>query len=236
MPKRVLIVDNAVHRFLFKPPWHWKAHLKGVDIKVVNLPAGHRVPSLDRFTHLILTGSEASIVEPKPWFDVEAKLIRDAVAIGIPTLASCFGHQMLVYALSGPEYLRRSCPPEVGWADIEMIEEDPLFEGVANPWRTFVYHFDEVSAPPPPWRVLGKSNVCPVHVIRYGNHQVWGIQPHPEMSSRKAILFMRFTLLLGRKPSRHILRAIRNVPPRNDVAEIVVRRFLAMEHQASSFA
>jgi len=26
MSPRVFIIDNAVHRFLFKPCWHWKAH------------------------------------------------------------------------------------------------------------------------------------------------------------------------------------------------------------------
>ena len=228
MPKHVLIVDNAVHRFLFKPSWHWKAHLKGIDTTTVNLPSGRRVPALDGFTHVVLTGSEASILEPKPWFEVEAQLIRDAVDHGIPILGSCFGHQMLVYALSGPEYLQRSDPPEVGWAEIEMLESDPLFADLPNPWSTFVYHFDEVVDPPPPWRKLARTQHCDTHVLRYGDRPVWGIQPHPEISSRKAKLFLRFTLLFGRKPMRHILHALRNVPPRNDIAARILERFLSV--------
>jgi GMP synthase-like glutamine amidotransferase len=228
MPKHVLIVDNAVHRFLFKPSWHWKAHLKGIETAIVNLPSGRSRPPLAGFSHVILTGSEASILEPKPWFETEAKLIRDAVDHGIPILGSCFGHQMLVYALSGPEHLQRSDPPEVGWAKIEMLESDPLFADLPNPWSTFVYHFDEVVDPPGPWRALGRTRHCDTHVLRYGGRSVWGIQPHPEISSGKSRFFLCCTLLLGGKPARHIFRALRNAPPRNDVADRILDRFLAV--------
>ena len=192
----------------------------------VNLPSGAPVPPLDRFSHVILTGSEASILQPKPWFDTESKLIRDAVDRGIPILGSCFGHEMLVYALSGPEYLRRADTPEVGWAEIEMLGSDPLFEGLPNPWSTFVFHFGEAIDPPAPWRVLGRTRLCEAHVLRYGDRPIWGIQAHPEISSRKARIFLRFTLLLGLRPARQILRALWNVPPRNNVADTIVRRFL----------
>ncbi len=226
MPPRALIVDNAVHRFLFQPAWHWKAHLKGVETRTANVPSGESIPPLDWFTHIILTGSEASILAPKPWFETEAELIRDAADRGVPMLGSCFGHEMLVYALSGPEYLHPADPPEVGWAEIEMVAPDPLFDGLPNPWSTFVFHFDEAVDPPPPWRTLGRTAHCDTHVLRYDDRPVWGIQAHPEISSRKAKLFLRFTLLFGLRPARQILRALRNVPPRNEVADMVVRRFL----------
>jgi GMP synthase-like glutamine amidotransferase len=224
---RILLVNNAVHRHLFRPDWQWKAHLKGLEIHTVNLPSCDAPCDVSRYSHVILTGSEASILTAKPWFDREATLIRQAVAMGVPILGSCFGHQMLVYALSGPEYVRRANPPEVGWADIEMTGVDPLFGGLTNPWRTFVYHFDEVVDPPEPWTVLGRTRHCRTHLIRYGDDPVWGIQAHPEISSRKAKFFIRATLLMGRKPMKHVLHALRNVPQRNDVADTLVANFLA---------
>jgi len=228
MQARVLLIDNAIHRFLFRPSWHWKAHLKGVLTETVNLPSAKQVPDLHDFTHIILTGSEASILNPEPWFQTEAALIREAVAKGIPVLGSCFGHQMLVWALSGPEYVAVSDPPEVGWAEIKMEVHDPLFSDLPNPWHTFVYHFDEVADPPPPWLRLGRTQHCNTHVLRYGETPVWGIQAHPEISSRKAKLFIRATLLMGRKPVRHMLKALREVPPPNDVAQHIVTRFLSV--------
>lgn len=229
MIPRVLIVDNAVHRFLFKPSWHWKAHLKGIETRTVNVPSGAPIPRLDAFTHILVTGSEGSILEPKPWYDVEARMIRDAVERGIPILGSCFGHQMLVYALSGPEFLHRADPPEVGWAQIEKIGSDPLFDGLPNPWGTFVYHFDEVADPPAPWQKLGRTRHCDTHVLRYGDRLVWGIQSHPEISSRKARVFLHITLLFGRKPMRALLRALRDAPPQNDVADTILQGFLAIK-------
>ncbi len=236
MSPHVLIVDNAIHRLLFKPSWHWKAHLRGIDTTSVNVPSGGPLPTLEPFTHVLLTGSEASILHPKPWFEAEARLIRDAVDQGLPILGSCFGHQMLVRALSGSEHLKRSDPPEVGWARIERIEADPLFDGLPDPWSTFVFHFDEAADPPPPWRKLGRTEHCDTHVLRYGDRPVWGIQAHPEISSRKARFFLRLILVAGLKPARHVLRALRTAPPPNDVAEIVVKRFLAHPSRSDAVA
>ena len=229
MPPRILIIDNAIHRFLFKPSWHWKAYLKDIKTHTVNVPSGEAIPDLGDFTHIILTGSEASILKPEPWFDAEVKLIREAVGRGIPILGSCFGHQMLVYALAGAEFLQPSNPPEVGWADIEMTCSDPLFDGLPNPWRTFVYHFGEAVDPPSPWIKLGKTKHCDTHVLRYGELPVWGVQAHPEISSHKAKIFIWITLLMGRKPIKHVLRVLRNVPPRNDVADRILERFLELK-------
>lgn len=233
MPPRVLIVDNSVHPLLFKPHWHWRTHLRRVSVRSVNVPSGRAVPSLSGFTHIILTGSEASILDPKPWFDVEADLIHRAVDAGIPTLGSCFGHQMLVYALSGPDWLRPSNPPEIGWAEIERMASDPLFDDLPNPWRTFVYHFDEVADPPPPWLRLGRTEHCDTHLLRYGEAPVWGIQAHPEISSRKAKLFIQLSVVLGKKPLRHVLPMIRHVPARDAVIDPILRRFLRWERRDS---
>jgi len=227
MPPRVLIINNAVHRHLFKPAWHWRTHLKDIDTQVVNISSGQPLPDLAGISHLLLTGSEASIREPKPWYEVESQLIREAVNRRIRILGSCFGHQMLVYALSGSEFLVQSNPPEVGWADVEMTGSDPLFDGLPNPWRTFIYHFDEVHNPPAPWIKLGRTKHCDTHVLRYGEHPVWGIQAHPEISSRKAKFFIRATLLMGRKSRGHIFKALRNVPPPNDVAIRILEKFLS---------
>jgi len=226
MSQRVLIVDNAVRRLMFKPSIPWKEHLDGAETRAVNIPSGAAIPPPSEFTHLILTGSEASIVSPEHWFEREAELVRTAAERGIPIIGSCFGHQMLVYALSGSEYVRHADPPEVGWAEIEMVETDPLFDGLPNPWTTFVYHFDAVVDPPPPWRKLGRTELCDTHVIRYGDLPIWGIQAHPEISARRARRFLRLTLLLGRWPARQIIPALRNAPTLDNIFAPLLARFL----------
>lgn len=228
MTPRVLILDNAVHRFLFKPPWHWKAALGAVPVDVVNVPSGRRIPPLDEYTHLILTGSEASVLEPKPWFDAEAKAIREATERGLPMLGSCFGHQMLVHALSGPERLRRSETPEVGWIEVDVFERDELLADVPRPWHVFSFHLDEVVAPSPPWRVLARSDRCAVHAVRYGDRPIWGIQPHPEISERKAEFFARLYLLVYGGAGRETVSGLRRPEPRDRAIHGIVQRFLGV--------
>jgi len=229
MPPRVLIADNSEHPFLFRPSSHWEAHLNGVKTVAVNIPSGQGSPSLSGFTHLILTGSEGSILRPEPWFEAEVELVRRAVERGLRVIGSCFGHQLLVYALSGPEYLHPADPPEVGFTQVEMTGPDPLFDGLPNPWTTFVYHFDAVIDPPPPWRKLGRTRYCDTHVIRYGDLPVWGIQAHPEISARKARRFIWLALLFGGKPIRQILPGLRGAPPGEGIIAGLIDRFLNAE-------
>lgn len=225
---RILIVDNSLHPALFKPGALWKRHLSGVETEAVNIPSGADAPPLSGFTHLILTGSEASILRPEPWFEAEVELVRDAVRLGISVIGSCFGHQLLVYALSGPEYLRPADPPEVGFTKVEMTGTDPLFDGLPNPWSTFVYHFDTVVDPPPPWRKLGRTPACDTHVLRYGALPIWGIQAHPEISARQAKRFLWLVLLFGRKPPRYILPGLWGAPRLDGIIDRLLPRFLAI--------
>jgi GMP synthase-like glutamine amidotransferase len=229
MSARLLILDNAVHSLLLRPPWHWKAHLRGVDHTVVNVPSGEPIPPLDDFTHLLLAGSEASIMTPKPWFEREARLVRAAADAGLPMLGSCFGHQMLVYALSGPQHLRRSPTPEIGWVSLEILTADDLLAGVPNPWHAFAYHLDEVADPPFPWRVLARSADCPTQILRFGERPIWGIQAHPEMPLAKARVFLGFCLLLSGRERRRALSAMRKPSAEDRVMSDVVARFLEME-------
>jgi len=190
MKKRILILDGAIDRSAYHPVEQWARYFDGVAFDAVHLPSNEPVPALDRYTHVLVTGSEASIVEREAWYDVEANIVRDAVDRGLAVLGSCFGHQMLVRALSGPEYVRRAPSPELGWVAIDILGADPLFANLPNPWHAFAVHFDEVVAPPAPWRVLAVNDVCSVQAIRYGDLPVWGIQPHPEIDADDAKLLM----------------------------------------------
>ena len=124
MEKRILILGNSIDRSIYRPVEEWSRYLGDVPFDAVQLPLNEPVPSLDRYTHVLLTGSDASLTKPEPWFDAEADVVRDAMDRGLAVLGSCFGHQMLAWVLSGPEYVRRAPIPELGWVAVEMSEED----------------------------------------------------------------------------------------------------------------
>ncbi|MBI5486379.1 MAG: gamma-glutamyl-gamma-aminobutyrate hydrolase family protein [Deltaproteobacteria bacterium] len=224
--KRVLILDGAIYRDIYRPADHWRALLGDVPADSVHLPSGEPVPELRPYSHLIVSGSEASIVRPEPWYHVEADAVRRAAAAGLAILGSCFGHQMLARALSGERYVAAAPQPEVGWIEVEVLAPDPLFADVASRHWVFASHFDEVRDPPPPWRVLARSPGCAVHAMRYGNDPIWGIQAHPEITPSDARVLIE-GFLLHEPHLAPVMRPALAAEPHDDGTALpIVRRFL----------
>lgn len=227
MAVRILIPDGSLDRQRYRPADHWRRFLGDVPSESVHLPTGEELPSLQPFTHLIVTGSEASAVDREPWFDTEIRAIREAADRGLRILGSCFGHQMLVRALSGSEYVRHAAGPEIGWLPIEILRDDPILAGFPNPWYAFHLHFDEVTEPPPPWRVLAKTEACGVHAIRFGDRPIWGIQSHPEIGPEEGRAILERMAGLT-DAGGVVLERARAQRPRDDgLVQRIVDRFLA---------
>jgi len=228
MTARVLILDGSIWPEIYRPADQWRALIpEGIAADSAHLPSGEPVPDLGAYTHVIVSGSEASISRPEPWFEVEADAVRRAFDMGLPILGSCFGHQMLAVALSGPDRAAPSPTPELGWAPIEVLAEDDLLDGLPRPFHTFVCHFDEVRDPPRPWRVLARSAGCAVQIMRWGSRPVWGVQAHPEICPEDGLVLLEG--FLEKAPERGaIVRAALSQEPRDDrVAREIARRFLA---------
>ena len=215
MQKRILVLGNWLDRSVYRPVEEWSRHFGDVPFDAVHIPSHEPIPPLDRYTHVLLTGSDASFAKPEPWFDVEAEVTRDAVDRGLSILGSCFGHQMLAWALSGHEYVRRALIPELGWVAVDIVAPDPLFADLPNPWHTFAAHLDEVVDPPEPWRILASNDVCAVQAMRYGDRPVGGIQPHPETSPDEARFQMEAGIEQYPEYAEEIRRAMAS-PVRDD--------------------
>ncbi|MEN1760453.1 type 1 glutamine amidotransferase [Anoxynatronum sibiricum] len=133
---------------------------------------------LSPFSHLILSGSEASPMEDYGWETPMAAVLAHCQEHRKPVLGICYGHQLLVRLLAGKEYLRVAPKPEFGWANIQL-PANPLFEGLEDP--VFVLsHYDEALALPEDFQLLAVSERCPVHAFQYGELPIWGVQFHPE--------------------------------------------------------
>ncbi len=227
--KRVLILDGSIHRDIYAPTRHWREFLGDVESVSVHLPSGSEPPSLDDFTHLILTGSEASITRPEPWYDHAIRSVHEALEKGVAVLGSCFGHQMLALALSGEAHVGPSETPEIGWIEVEILQEDALLEGLPRRFWSFASHLDEVKDPPPPWKILARSAGARVQVMRYGRHPIWGIQAHPEIRPQEALSLLKKDMELypGRAP---MIRAALASGPRDDgTIQRITANFLGRE-------
>lgn len=226
MDKRVLIIDGTIYPDIYKPTEHWRRLIGDVPSESVHLPSGELPPSLDDFSHVILTGSEWSVNVFEPWFEAEAEVIRRAVEERKPVLASCFGHQMLARTISGVEHIGPSATPEFGWAAIDKVALDPLFDDEPDPFHVFVSHFDEVVDPPAPWVVVARNDDCAVHVMRYGDLPIWGVQSHPEIDPADGRALLEGFLVKAPEKA-HLVRPALSQEPRDDgLGERIVRRFL----------
>lgn len=222
---RVAIIDNSVFPDIYQPVGHWSRYLS-VDWEGF-VARRHRFPDLRRFSHLILTGSEASILEPDPWVHEEVEVVREAVGSGLAVLGSCWGHQLLAFALAGPDHVRRSVRPEIGWIRLRLTGKSSLLgpAGEEGPF-TFSIHFDEVTGLDDSFEVLASSDLCAAQAVRLRGRPVWGLQCHPEVDVASGRKFLRDLIDAGFKGREHLLEALASEPRDSGLIHRIVRTFI----------
>jgi GMP synthase-like glutamine amidotransferase len=186
---KVAIIDNSLYPEIYRPVAHWSAYLKDVPWEAFQAPEGC-LPNLKDFTHIILTGSEATILEREAWVEREVGFVKDAVAAGNSILGSCYGHQLLALALAGPAHIGRCREPEIGWIPVD-IHADSALLGPKGEAYTFSVHFDEVKDLTDSFVVMASTSLCPIQAFQVRARNVWGIQIHPEISVKEARELLR---------------------------------------------
>ncbi|MCS6911755.1 MAG: type 1 glutamine amidotransferase [Myxococcales bacterium] len=140
---------------------------------------------LSGYDGLLLSGSPRSLVEPEPWMDEAAELVREAARSGLATLGVCFGHQLIAHAFGG-RVRRNPRGWEVGTVSVWLTargRQDPLFCGLdegGGMLRVNQSHRDEVAELGPGMTVLASNEHSAVQAVALGDH-VRGVQFHPEM-------------------------------------------------------
>ncbi len=126
---------------------------------------------------VILSGGPASVL------DKDAPLAPMAIyEAGVPVLGICYGEQAMAQQLGGK--VEAGHHREFGRAEVEVIEDTPLFEGV---WRkgekypVWMSHGDRVTMPPEGFRVVGRAPNAPVAMIADEKRKFYATQFHLEV-------------------------------------------------------
>ena len=150
------------------------------DLVEFDVNNGHLPPTTE-FDGLVVTGSRASVYWDKDWIDPLVDYVGKAAADGVPILGVCYGHQVLAEALGGR--VSGMDDFELGYNEVEQVDDDPLFEGISDRFTVFTSHGDTVADLPPGAELIARNDHG-VHGFRRGD--CWGVQFHPEYDLRTA--------------------------------------------------
>ena len=121
------------------------------------------------------------------------RIIRET---DIPTIGFCGGHQSIGYAYDIPSVPMGPLPegmedpfPEMapgmmkerGFFNVDILQPDPLFEGLGNRPLLFESHWWEVEDVPPGFTLLASTDTCHVQAFKHESRLLYGVQFHPEM-------------------------------------------------------
>src|SRR5215216_2804126 len=126
---------------------------------------------------VILSGGPASVTEA-----VSPRAPQDIFGAGVPVLGICYGEQAMAAQLGGE--VEGGHHREFGRAEIEVVSESPLFEGV---WRkgerypVWMSHGDRVTRLPEGFHVLGTSENAPIAMIADEERKFYATQFHLEV-------------------------------------------------------
>lgn len=149
-----------------------------IDYEIFRAIEANKITDFNSYSHLIISGSGASVLDDNSWNSNLEKIIMHFVNNKKPVLGICYGEQYLAKVLAGSKHIRKTKNPEIGFANIE-IGENELFEGIINPVFS-VYHYDEVFDLNEDFNVIAQNQNCGVHGFQYKNLPIWGTQFHPE--------------------------------------------------------
>ena len=136
---------------------------------------------IQSFDGVIISGSQSSVYDDhRPWIQELSQWVEGALADDLPILGVCWGHQLLAQILGGTV---RSGSYELGYVEVTQEMDDPLWNGLPDPFTVFATHSDHVVEMPPNAQLLA-SNETGVQAFR--QDQAYAVQFHPEYDLQTA--------------------------------------------------
>lgn len=178
--QRILLLDYSVDRS--EASLFCAYFPESCSCETVYVYFNQEIPSPDGFTHVIHTGSSASICENADYLEDSIQLVRHAVDSGIPQMGVCYGHQLLCLALLGRNAVEK-CENgmEAGWIDVNMKGTGLKISG-APVVRVLQSHFDRVNRIPPSSEVIALNGHTPFQGFLDEEKLLLGVQFHPEFT------------------------------------------------------
>lgn len=135
---------------------------------------------------IILSGGPESVTEEN-----SPRAPQYVFDSGVPVFGVCYGMQTMAEQLGGK--VSGSTEREFGYAQVELIEECELFNGLhdahnakGNPLLdVWMSHGDKVIEIPSDFVQVAKTDTCPFAIMANEDKKYYGVQFHPEVTHTK---------------------------------------------------
>ena len=122
---------------------------------------------------IILTGG------PKSVYGENAVLYsKELFELGIPIMGICYGAQLTAHMLGGEV---TSGASEYGKVEVKVDTASKLFEGIPSKTVCWMSHTDYIKQVPLGFKIVGKTDVCPVAAMENASEKLYAVQFHPEV-------------------------------------------------------
>lgn len=122
---------------------------------------------------IILTGGPNSV------FSADSLIMDPEILnLGIPVLGICYGAQLIAHLKGG--IVKSAATKEYGKCTMRSVPS-LLFKGIPENSTVWMSHTDYVETPPAGYKVIARTDTCPVAAFEDEFNPVYGVQFHPEV-------------------------------------------------------
>ena len=104
---------------------------------------------------------------------------REIFEMGIPVLGICYGAQLMSHLLGGT--VEGAEAREYGQMKISL-DDSVLFDGIGNEGECLMSHTDKVIELPEGFRIIARTENCPIAAFENAERGFFGVQFHPEVN------------------------------------------------------
>jgi GMP synthase (glutamine-hydrolysing) len=136
----------------------------------------------DSFDGVVLSGSPDMLSDER----VRAKYGREIESIldtKSPILGVCFGHQMIASAFGSK--VVRDGRKVLEMVKTEVLNEDPLFDGLPTSLMLLESRHEVVKALPKGFELVATSETSKIATMKHHSRPIYGVQFHPERFTKR---------------------------------------------------
>ena len=125
------------------------------------------------YSGIILTGGPNSV-----YGENAALCEKELFELGIPIMGICYGAQLTAHMNGGTVEAGAS---EYGKVEVKVDTASRLFDGIPAKSVCWMSHTDYIKQVPVGFKIVGKTDICPVAAMEDSAKKLYAVQFHPEV-------------------------------------------------------